>query len=160
MATLLPSDTYDKKYEYQMFVRIINKSENDLPEYQTPDSAGMDLRAFLDQEMMLKPMERALIPTGIHLEIPDGFEGQIRPRSGLAYRHGITILNAPGTIDSDYRGEIKVLLINFSEQEYILKNGDRIAQLLISPYAKVAWEEVSVLRNTFRGANGYGSTGI
>lgn len=160
MATLLPSESgYNKKYDYQMFIRIINKSSHPLPAYQTADSAGMDLRAFITSKLNIEPMERVLIPTGIYLEIPDGFEGQVRPRSGLAYKHGITILNSPGTIDSDYRGEIKVLLINLSKEDFEVKNGDRIAQLVISPYAKVAWEEVSALKNTFRGHGGYGSTG-
>ncbi len=161
MADMLPSDSgYNKKYEYQMFIRVINKSDNTLPEYQTAEAAGMDMYAFLEEDKTIKPMERILIPTGIYVEIPDGFEGQIRPRSGLAYKHGITILNAPGTIDSDYRGEIKVLLINLSQEDFTIKNGDRIAQLVIAPFVKVAWEEVSILQDTFRGEKGYGSTGV
>jgi len=143
-----------------MNIRIINRSKNSLPAYETLHSAGMDLRADVDGPILLKPMERKLVPTGLHIELPEGFEAQIRPRSGLAFKHGIGIVNSPGTIDADYRGEIKVLLVNLSDQVFELCAGDRIAQMIISRYEKVSWEQVDVLNETTRGAGGYGHTGV
>ena len=143
-----------------MTISIINKSKNNLPAYETPHAAGMDLRADLDERVFLKPMERKLIPTGLHIALPEGFEAQIRPRSGLAFKHGIGIVNSPGTIDADYRGEIKVLLINFSDQVFEINSGDRIAQMIIARYEKINWEEVEVLNETVRGVGGYGHTGV
>ena len=143
-----------------MTIRIINKSTNLLPAYQTESSAGMDLCADLTGQVVLKPMERFLIPTGLFVELPIGFEAQIRPRSGLALKHGITILNSPGTVDADYRGEIKVLLINFSDSNFSVNHGDRIAQMIIARHEKVTWEEVELLSDTGRGAGGYGHTGL
>jgi dUTP pyrophosphatase len=143
-----------------MTINIINTSTNPLPGYETAASAGMDIRANLEQEVVLKPMERLLIPTGLFMEIPLGFEAQIRPRSGLAFKHGITVLNSPGTIDADYRGELKILLINFSDINFTIQHGDRIAQMIISKHETVAWCEVSELSATSRGAGGYGHTGV
>src|ERR1700753_2520031 len=143
-----------------MIVRIINKSENSLPAYETAHAAGMDLRADISETIILKPMERKLVPTGLHIELPEGFEAQIRPRSGLAFKHGIGIVNSPGTIDADYRGEIKVLLINLSNEPFEVNTGDRIAQMIVAKHEKVDWQEVEVLNETSRGAGGYGHTGI
>jgi dUTP pyrophosphatase len=143
-----------------MIIRVINRSKNGLPGYETIHSAGMDLRADLETPVTLKPLERKLIPTGLHIELPEGYEAQIRPRSGLALKHGIGIVNSPGTVDADYRGEIKVLLINFSEEVFEVKTGDRIAQMIISKHEKVEWEQVEILNETSRGAGGYGHTGI
>jgi len=143
-----------------MNIRIINRSKNALPAYETPHAAGMDLRADVEGIVLLKPMERKLIPTGLHIELPEGLEAQIRPRSGLAFKHGIGIVNSPGTIDADYRGEIKVLLINFSDQVFEINTGDRIAQMIIARYEKVNWEQVEELTETARGVGGYGHTGI
>ena len=143
-----------------MTIRIINKSKNSLPAYETTHSAGMDLRADVEETVVLKPMERKLLPTGLFIELPGGFEAQIRPRSGLAFKYGIGIVNSPGTIDADYRGEIKVLLINFSDQDFEIKNGDRIAQMIVARHEKVNWQEVEILNETMRGAGGYGHTGI
>lgn len=143
-----------------MIIRIINKSKNSLPGYETIHSAGMDLRADLETTVVLQPMERKLIPTGLHIELPEGYEAQIRPRSGLAFKHGIGIVNSPGTIDADYRGEIKVLLINFSDQPFEINTSDRIAQMIVAKHEKVDWEAVEVLNETVRGAGGYGHTGI
>jgi dUTP pyrophosphatase len=143
-----------------MNIRIINKSKNSLPAYETIHSAGMDLRADLESSVRLNPMERKLIPTGIHIELPEGFEAQIRPRSGLAFKHGISIVNSPGTVDADYRGEIKVLLINLSTEPFEVNTGDRIAQMIVAKHEKVDWHEVEVLNETSRGAGGYGHTGI
>jgi dUTP pyrophosphatase len=144
-----------------MKIQIINKSDNALPAYETIASAGMDLRAYLpDGDVILKPMERSLIATGLFIELVNGYEAQIRPRSGLALKHGITVLNSPGTIDADYRGEIKVLLINFSESEFKVSSGDRIAQMIISKHEQVSWDEVELLSDTARGAGGYGHTGV
>ncbi len=142
-----------------MTIKIINQSSNELPKYETAFSAGMDLRASLDTTVVLKPMERTLIPTGLSLELPIGFEAQIRPRSGLALKHGITVLNSPGTIDADYRGEIKILLINFSNSNFEINHGDRIAQMIVATHAQVNWQEVELLSETARGAGGYGHTG-
>ena len=143
-----------------MKIKIINKSSNDLPKYETASSAGMDIRAYLDNEIIIKPLERTLIPTGLYISLPKGHEAQIRPRSGLAIKRGITVLNSPGTIDADYRGEICVILINLSNEEYTVKNGDRIAQVIIAKHSNVVWEEVIELDLSSRGNKGFGSTGI
>src|SRR6185503_825949 len=134
-----------------MNIRIINRSKNTLPAYETAHAAGMDLRADLDETIVLKPMERRLIPTGLYIELPQGFEAQIRPRSGLAFKHGIGIVNSPGTIDADYRGEVKVLLINYSDQDFEINTGDRIAQMVIARHERVDWEEAEELNETVRG---------
>jgi dUTP pyrophosphatase len=143
-----------------MTIRIINRSKNSLPAYETAHAAGMDLRANTDETILLKPMERKLIPTGLHIELPEGFEAQIRPRSGLAFKHGIGIVNSPGTIDADYRGEIKVLLINFSADVFEINTGDRIAQMVVARHEKVIWDDVQILNETNRGEGGFGHTGI
>jgi len=143
-----------------MIIRVINKSKNGLPAYETMHAAGMDLRADLETTVTLKPFERKLIPTGLHIELPEGFEAQIRPRSGLAFKYGISIVNSPGTIDADYRGEIKVLLINLSDQVFEINTGDRIAQMVVAKHEQVNWEEVEVLNETTRGVGGYGHTGV
>jgi dUTP pyrophosphatase len=140
-------------------VRIVNQSLNPLPEYATSGSSGMDLRANLHQSIILKPLERVLIPTGIFIELPGGFEAQVRPRSGLALKHGLTCLNSPGTVDADYRGELKVILINFSNEEQHINNGDRIAQMVIQKVEQVEWLLVNDLEETHRGAGGFGHTG-
>jgi len=142
-----------------MTIRIINRSSNILPSYETAASAGMDLRASLDESIILRPMQRQLIPTGLSIELPVGYEAQIRPRSGLALKHGISILNTPGTIDADYRGEIKILLINFSDTDFQISDGDRIAQMIVASHAQVEWQEVELLTETARGSGGYGHTG-
>ena len=143
-----------------MTISIINKSKNILPAYETLHAAGMDLRADLEAGVRLNPMERKLIPTGLYIELPEGFEAQIRPRSGLAFKHGISIVNSPGTIDADYRGEIKVLLINLSTEVFEINTGDRIAQMVVAKHEKVNWQEVEILNETSRGAGGYGHTGV
>ena len=140
-------------------VKIINQSPNSLPEYATEGSAGMDIRANLPGPLVLKPMERQLVPTGLFMELPLGYEAQVRPRSGLAIKQGITCLNTPGTIDSDYRGEIKVILINLSGEEQVLHPGDRIAQIVVSPVVQIGWSEVSEISVTARNAGGFGHTG-
>jgi dUTP pyrophosphatase len=142
-----------------MNINIINKSDLPLPQYETAHAAGMDLRAFVESEIVIKPLQRVLIPTGLHIELPVGFEAQIRPRSGLAYKHGISIVNAPGTIDADYRGELKVLLVNLSDTDFAVNHGDRIAQMVIAKHETVAWVDVEELSDTARGAGGYGHTG-
>ena len=142
-----------------MRVKIINKSNNALPAYETASSAGMDLRAFVDADVVLKPFERKLISTGLYIELPDGFEAQIRPRSGLAIKSGITVLNSPGTIDADYRGEIKVILINLSQEDFTIKSGDRICQMVIAKHEKAEFVEVNEISETERGAGGFGHTG-
>lgn len=142
-----------------MVIKIVNNSKHDLPEYSTEHSAGVDLMANLEEAVILKPMERVLIPTGLYIELPEGFEAQIRPRSGLAINHGITVLNTPGTIDSDYRGEIRVIMINLSDKEYEIKDGERISQMIISKFEKVQWNEVNILPGTERGEGGFGHTG-
>lgn len=141
-----------------MKIKIINKSQHPLPKYQTKQSAGMDLYANLDESITLKSLERKLIPTGLFLELPEGLEAQIRPRSGLAIKNGITVLNAPGTIDADYRGEIGVILVNLASENFTINNGDRIAQMVIAKYKTAEWEEVSEISETERGAGGFGST--
>lgn len=140
-------------------VKVVNKSKHSLPQYQTVYSAGMDLRANLDTAVELKPLQRALIPTGLFIELPEGFEAQIRPRSGLAAKHGISVLNTPGTIDSDYRGEIKVILVNLSDQPFIINDGERICQMIVAKHETVVWEEVEELNETVRGEGGFGHTG-
>ncbi len=142
-----------------MQVKIINASTHQLPAYQTPYSAGMDLCANIEATFMLKPLQRMLVPTGLSIELPQGYEAQVRPRSGLALKHGITVLNSPGTVDADYRGEIKVLLINLSHEDFEIKKGERIAQLVVAKHERVAWLEVNELSPTERGEGGYGSTG-
>ena len=142
-----------------MRVKIINKSNNALPAYETASSAGMDLRAFIDADVVLKPFERKLISTGLYIELPDGYEAQIRPRSGLAIKSGITVLNSPGTIDADYRGEIKVILINLSNQDFTIKSGERICQMVIAKHEKAEFIEVEEISETERGAGGFGHTG-
>jgi dUTP pyrophosphatase len=142
-----------------MKINVINKSGLDLPQYETVNAAGMDLRAFTEGQIVIKPMQRVLVPTGLYMELPIGFEAQIRPRSGLAYKHGISIVNAPGTIDADYRGEIKVLLINLSDTDFVINNADRIAQMVIAKHETITWEPVEQLNETARGESGYGHTG-
>lgn len=142
-----------------MNVRIVNKSKHPLPKYETSASAGMDLRANLDQPVELLPLERTLLPTGLFMELPVGYEAQVRPRSGLAAKHGISVLNTPGTIDADYRGEIKVILVNLSNTPFTIEDGDRIAQMIISAHVQAQLEEVEVLSETERGAGGFGHTG-
>lgn len=144
-----------------MKLNIVNKSNNAMPAYETVNSAGMDLRAYLpDGELVIKPMQRALVPTGLFMEIPVGYEGQVRPRSGLAIKSGITVLNSPGTIDADYRGEVKVILINLSDVDFVIKSGDRIAQLVVAKYEQMEVVEIETLSETERGAGGFGHTGI
>ena len=143
-----------------MNVKIINKSVHQFPAYETSGAAGMDLRANITEEIVLKPLQRLLIPTGLFIELPLGYEAQVRPRSGLAYKKGITVLNSPGTIDADYRGEISVLLINLSQEDFTIENGERIAQMVLAKHEKIDWEVVEVLSDTQRGAGGYGSTGV
>lgn len=142
-----------------MNVEIINKSRHPLPAYATPLSAGMDLRANLDQPIILKPLQRCLVPTGLYIALPAGYEAQVRPRSGLAIKKGIGVLNAPGTIDADYRGEICVILVNLSPDDFVIKDGERIAQLVVARHEQVTWNEVDTLDNTERGAGGFGHTG-
>lgn len=142
-----------------MVLKIINKSNNPLPEYATDHSAGMDLRAFINEPLVIKPFQRVLVPTGLFIELPAGFEAQIRPRSGLAYKHGITVLNSPGTIDADYRGEIKVILINLSEDNFVINNGERICQMIVTSYTKATILEVDTLEDSVRGEGGFGHSG-
>lgn len=142
-----------------MNVKIINTSKHKLPHYSTDASAGMDLRANLDESIILAPLERKLVKTGLFMELPVGFEAQVRPRSGLAIKKGITVLNAPGTIDADYRGEVGVVLVNLSQDDFKITDGDRIAQLVIAKHEKVSWEEVDILEDSDRGQGGFGSTG-
>ncbi len=142
-----------------MKIRIVNKSKHSLPEYSTESSAGMDIRANIDKEILLRPMQRALVPTGLFVEIPAGYEAQIRPRSGLAINKGITVLNSPGTIDADYRGEVCVILINLSEELFVVKDGERICQMIISKHEKAEWTETKKLKITKRGSGGFGHTG-
>jgi dUTP pyrophosphatase len=142
-----------------MEIKIVNKSNNDLPAYSTDLSAGMDIRAFLPEPVILKPLERKLIPTGLYLEIPAGYEAQIRPRSGLALKKGITVLNTPGTIDADYRGEVGIILINLSNEEFVIESGERICQMIIASHETVKWNLVEKLEETKRGDGGFGHTG-
>lgn len=143
-----------------MKLKIVNTSDNPLPEYETTGSAGVDLRAQLQEPVMLKPLQRALIPTGLYIELPDGYEAQVRPRSGLALKKGVTVLNSPGTIDSDYRGEIKVIMINLSNETTVINTGERIAQLIVAKFEKVTFKEVDALNETERGEGGFGHTGV
>lgn len=142
-----------------MKVKIVNKSAFDTPFYATERSAGMDIKANIETPIVLQPLQRAMVPTGLYIALPEGTEAQIRPRSGLAAKHGITVLNTPGTIDADYRGEIKVILVNLSNEEFTINPGERIAQMVVSRYEKVEWDSVEVLDETERGAGGFGSTG-
>jgi dUTP pyrophosphatase len=142
-----------------MHVSIVNRSPYPLPDYATPGSAGLDLRAHLPEPKVIQPGERVLIPTGLSLALPDGFEAQVRPRSGLALKHGITVLNSPGTVDADYRGDVGVILINLGAEPFTIEPGDRVAQLVIAAYAQVEWTSVEVLPETERGAGGFGHTG-
>jgi dUTP pyrophosphatase len=142
-----------------MNIKIVNRSKHELPAYETAFSSGMDLRASLEAPVTLSSLERALIPTGLFIELPEGYEAQIRPRSGLAIKNGISMVNAPGTIDADYRGEIKIILINLSREDFIVRDGDRIAQMIIAKHEKAEWEEVDRLNETDRGAGGFGHSG-
>ncbi len=146
--------------ENSMKIEIINRSHHQLPAYETLQSAGMDLRANIDAPVVIKPMQRALIPTGLSIALPAGFEAQVRPRSGLALKKGITVLNSPGTIDADYRGDIGVILVNLSDQDFQVNDGDRIAQMVIARYEKVEWKPVDELSSTERGEGGFGHSGI
>ncbi|MCQ2182504.1 MAG: dUTP diphosphatase [Bacteroidales bacterium] len=143
-----------------MKVKVINKSGTSLPAYATEFSAGMDVRASMDEPIVLKPLARAMVHTGLYLEIPAGYEVQVRPRSGLAAKKGVTVLNAPGTIDADYRGEVCVILVNLSNEDFVIENGERIAQLVLARHEVIEWEECSELAETERGAGGFGSTGV
>lgn len=142
-----------------MQVKIINKSKHPSPRYETPRSAGMDVRANIDRPIHLLPLQRTLIKTGLFVEIPEGYEMQVRPRSGLSFRHGVTVLNSPGTIDADYRGEIGVLLVNLSQEPFVIEDGERIAQLVVAPHEHVEWHEAEELETSVRGQGGFGSTG-
>ena len=142
-----------------MKINIINKSSHDLPSYETIASAGMDLRAHIEQDIILKPLERSIIPTGLFMALPLGYEAQVRPRSGLAVKYGLTVLNSPGTIDADYRGEIGVILVNLSNADFTIKNGERVAQMVIAKHERAKWNPVQSLSETSRGAGGFGSTG-
>ncbi len=143
-----------------MKVQIINRGHHALPAYATALSAGMDLRANLDEPIVLKPLQRCLVPTGLFLALPEGYEAQVRPRSGLALKKGVTVLNSPGTVDADYRGEVGVILINLSAEEFVIEDGERIAQMVIARHEQVTWEEVEILSETERGAGGFGHTGV
>lgn len=140
-------------------IRVINKSHHPLPEYATAQSAGMDLRANLDAPIVLRPMQRCLVPTGLYIALPPGTEAQVRPRSGLAIKKGITVLNSPGTIDADYRGEVCVILINLSQEDFVIEDGERVAQIVIARYEQSSWEDVETLDDTERGSGGFGHTG-
>lgn len=142
-----------------MKIEIINHSHHPLPAYETAHAAGMDLRAFSAAQITIKPLQRVLVPTGLHIAVPVGYEAQIRPRSGLAFKHGIGIVNSPGTIDADYRGEIKILLVNLSDTDFIINDGDRIAQMVVAKHETIAWQTVDQLSDTARGEGGYGHTG-
>ena len=148
------------KREEMLKVKIIHRGHQTLPTYATALSAGMDLRADIDEDITLLPMQRQLVPTGLHIALPEGYEAQIRPRSGLALKHGITVLNTPGTVDADYRGEIMVLLVNFSNEPFIVKDGERIAQMIVAKHEQVSFELTETLDETERGAGGYGHTGL
>lgn len=142
-----------------MIVKVINKSKHRLPNYETESSAGLDLRANMDEPVVLKPLERAVIKTGLFIELPIGYEAQVRPRSGLAAKKGVTVLNSPGTIDADYRGEIGVILVNLSNEEFTVQDGERVAQMVIAKHEQIEWAETEILQDTKRGAGGFGSTG-
>ena len=143
-----------------MKIKIINKSQHSLPEYATDQSAGVDLRANLTESILLKPLERTLVKTGLFMELPKGYEAQVRPRSGLAYKKGVTVLNSPGTIDADYRGEIGVILVNLSSEDFLIENGERIAQMVIAEHEQAEWLEAEILESSERGKGGFGSTGV
>ena len=153
-------DFFPKVIITLMQVRIINKSHHPLPAYQTEQSAGMDLRANLDEPLELKPLERCMVPTGLYVSLPKGYEAQVRPRSGLAAKKGITVLNSPGTIDADYRGEICVILVNLSSEPFVINDGERVAQMVVARHEQVEWEAVETLDATERGAGGFGHTGV
>lgn len=142
-----------------MEIKVINRSHHPLPDYATADSAGMDLRAFLQEPILLKPMQRCIVPTGLYIELPSGYEAQLRPRSGLAIKHGISLLNTPGTIDADYRGEVGVILVNLSEEDFTISDGDRICQMVISTYSQARWKLVEKLSESERASGGFGHTG-
>lgn len=142
-----------------LILKVVNQSKHSLPEYATIQAAGLDLKANISDPIVLKPLQRRLIPTGLFIELPNSYEAQIRPRSGLAFKNGITVLNSPGTIDADYRGEIKVLLVNLSNEDFTINDGERIAQMVIAKHEQISWEQVSVLEESNRGAGGFGSTG-
>lgn len=142
-----------------MKVQIVNKSRHELPEYATGQSAGMDLRANIDTPITLKPLQRCLVPTGLYIALPDGYEAQVRPRSGLALKFGVTVLNSPGTIDADYRGEIRVIMVNLSSEDFVVNDGDRIAQMVVARYEQIEWSDVYVLDETERGDGGFGHSG-
>jgi dUTP pyrophosphatase len=142
-----------------MKIKVINQSKHPLPEYQTPLAAGLDLRANIDEPVSLGPLERKLIGTGLYIELPAGYEAQIRPRSGLAFKYGLSVLNTPGTVDADYRGEVKVLLVNLSKETFVVQDGERIAQMVIAKHEQIQWDATETLSETERGAGGYGSTG-
>lgn len=142
-----------------MKVQIVNKSRHELPEYATGQSAGMDLRANIDTPITLKPLQRCLVPTGLYIALPDGYEAQVRPRSGLAIKFGVTVLNSPGTIDADYRGEIRVIMVNLSSEDFVVNDGDRIAQMVVARYEQIEWSDVDVLDETERGDGGFGHSG-
>lgn len=142
-----------------MKVKVINQSQHALPAYETEFSAGMDLRANLTESITINSLQRVMVPTGLFIELPKGYEAQIRPRSGLAWKHGLTVLNSPGTIDADYRGEIKVVLVNLSNEPFVINNGERIAQMVVAEHARIDWENTEILEETTRGAGGFGSTG-
>lgn len=141
-------------------IKIVNRGTQQLPAYATPQSAGMDLRANITDPITLQPMERRIIPTGLHIALPEGYEAQVRPRSGLAFKHGITVLNSPGTIDADYRGEIRVILVNLSNEDFVINDGERIAQMVVARHETVEWTAVEELGETERGAGGFGHTGV
>jgi dUTP pyrophosphatase len=143
-----------------MIVQIINKSKHDIPNYETEGAAGMDLKANIENAITLKPLERAIVKTGLYIALPQGFEAQVRPRSGLAAKKGITVLNSPGTVDADYRGEIGVILVNLSNEDFLINDGERIAQLVIAKHERIQWNEVEILSETQRGSGGFGSTGL
>lgn len=151
---------YSKHFSAMVNIKVVNKSRHQLPEYATALSAGMDLRANIPEPVTLRPLERRLIPTGLYIALPPGFEAQVRPRSGLALKRGVTVLNTPGTIDADYRGEVMVLLVNFSQEDFIVEDGERIAQMVVARHEQARWEEVEILDETERGAGGYGHTGV
>jgi dUTP pyrophosphatase len=151
---------FKTNFSYKMQIKIINKSSHELPNYETIASAGMDLRANITESISLKPLERTLVKTGLFIELPIGYEAQVRPRSGLAFKKGITVLNSPGTVDADYRGEIGVILVNLSQEIFIIENGERIAQLIIAKHERADWIEVEQISETSRGEGGFGSTGV
>lgn len=143
-----------------MKVQIVNKGRHALPQYATPQSAGLDLRANLDTPVTLAPLQRAMVPTGLYIALPEGYEAQVRPRSGLAAKHGVTVLNSPGTVDADYRGELRVILVNLSDQPFVINDGERIAQMIVTRHEQVEWQPVETLPDSERGAGGFGHTGV